>query len=126
MTDAAEPADAQTHDAAPDPRMDRDRTTVRRALRAGLIAGVAVMLLLVPALLSDNSPGGAVMLAAGIAAATLVTAAWLLLAGILDTIAGVRLSLRRALWTAGATVAALFGPFLLLGTLAQAAAGGGA
>ena len=125
MTDATEQADAPVPGPAANAPVDRDRTTVRRALRAGLVAGIAVMLLLVPALLSDNSPGGAVVLAAGIAAGTLITAAWLLLAGILDTIAGVRLSLRRALWTTGATVAALFGPFLLLGTLAQAAAGGG-
>ena len=103
---------------------DRDRTTVRRAVRAGLVAGAGVVLLLVPASLSDNPPGGAVLLAAGFAAATLVTAVWLLLAGVLDTIAGERMSLRRAVWTGAATIAALFGPFLLLGTLTQAATRG--
>jgi hypothetical protein len=109
--------DAATHESAP----DRNRTTVRRALRAGLIAGVGVMVMLVPSSLSDNAPGGAVVLSSGIAGGTLVTAVWLLLAAILDTFAGERISGRRALWTAAATVAALFGPFLLLGTLTQAA-----
>jgi MFS family permease len=100
---------------------DRNRTTVRRAVRAGLIAGAAAMLALVPAALADDGPGGAVILSAGIAAGTFVSAVWLLLAAILDTIAGERMSVRRALWTAVATVGAMFGPFLLFGALTQAA-----
>jgi fucose permease len=120
VTEAAEQSARPTTPATPAPP-DRNRTTVRRGVRAGLVAGVGVMLLLVPASLGDNPPGGAVILSAGIAAMTLVTAGWLLLAAILDTIAGERMSLRRAIWTAAATVGAMFGPFLLLGALTQAA-----
>jgi uncharacterized membrane protein YozB (DUF420 family) len=100
---------------------DRNRTTVRRGVRAGLLVGVGVMLLLVPAALSDDGPGGAVILSAGIAAGTFVAAVWLLLAAVLDTIAGERMNARRAVWTAATTVLALFGPFLLFGALTQAA-----
>ena len=103
---------------------DRNRTTVRRGVRAGLVAGVGAMLLLVPTAFSDNFPGGAVVLAAGIAAGTFVCAVWLLLAAVLDTVAGERVDTRRAIWTAAATVAALFGPFLLFGALTQAATRG--
>jgi hypothetical protein len=103
---------------------DRNRTTVRKALRAGALVGVAVMLVLAPTAFSADGPGGAVVVTAGFAAATLVTAGWLLLAAGLDLFAGEPMDLRRGLWTAAATLAAMLGPFLLLGALSQAAVRG--
>jgi hypothetical protein len=100
------------------PDVDRNRTTVRRAVRAGLVVGaVAAALMLVLAVQSKVS-GGAV-LAAAITGWGVATAGWLLLAALLDVLAGEPPNLRRVLWTAAATLVAMLGPFLLLGTLLQ-------
>ena len=97
---------------------DRNRTTVRRGVRAGLIGGgIAAALMLVLAVQSLVS--GAAVVAAAIAGWGVVAAAWLLLAALLDVWAGEPPNLRRILWTAVATLVAMFGPFLLLGTLLQ-------
>ena len=112
---ADQAAEAQATEAPP---LDRNRTTVRRAVRAGLIgAVVAAGLMLVLAVQSKVS-GGAV-LAAAITGWGVLTAAWLLLAALLDVLAGEPPNLRRVLWTVGATLVAMLAPFLLLGTLLQ-------
>ena len=100
---------------------ERDRTTVRRALKAGAVAGVLVMVLLLSLALSGNAPGGAVVVMSGIALGSLVAAAWLLLAGLLDVFAGEVPSRRRVAWTVAAVMLAMLGPFLVVGAIAQSA-----
>lgn len=100
------------------PAGDRNRTTVRRAVRAGGVgAAVAAGLMLILAL-QDKVAGGAV-LAAAITGWGVVAAAWLLLAALLDVLAGEPPNLRRVLWTVAATLVAMLAPFVLLGTLLQ-------
>ena len=92
---------------------------MRRGLRAGGVAGVLVIVLLLSLSLSGDGPGGAVVVSAGIALGSLVLAAWLLLAGLLDVLAGEVPSRRRVAWTVGAVLLAMLGPFLLIGAVAQ-------
>ena len=101
---------------------DRNRVTVRRAVRAGLIAGglgAAVML----ALAVQGKVSGAAVPAAAIAGWGVVASAWLLLAALLDVLAGEPPNLRRVVWTVVATLIAMLAPFVLLGTLLQPVAG---
>ncbi len=101
----------------------RDRTTVRRALRAGAVAGGGVGgLLLVVAVASRAGIETVTAVMSGVAVGALVTAGWLLLAALLDVLAGDYPGRRRLLWTLGATVLALLGPFLVVGTLTPGAA----
>ena len=97
---------------------DRNRTTVRRAVRAGLI-GAALAAAAMGVLAASAKVPGSAILAAAIAAWGLVTAAWLLLAALLDVLAGDPPNLRRVVWTAVATLVAMLGPFLLLGAIFQ-------
>ena len=103
--------------------LDRDRTTVRRALRAGAVAGAIAGASALAAAIAGEVPGGFVI-AAVLAAGSLVAAVWLLLAGLLDVFAGEPPSGRRVLWMVGVVLLAMLGPFLLLGVLAQAARSG--
>ena len=108
----------QAAEAGDAPAVDRNRTTVRRAVRAGAIGGaVAAGFMLILAVQSKVA-GGAV-LAAAIAGWGVIAAAWLLLAALLDVLAGEPPNLRRVVWTAVATLVAMLSPFLLLGTLLQ-------
>jgi hypothetical protein len=102
---------------------DRNRTTVRRALRAGGVAAAITGISALGAALGGKVPGGFVV-AAALAAGSLVAAFWLLLAGLLDVFAGEPPNARRVLWMIGIVVLAMLGPFLMLGVFAQAARGG--
>ena len=104
---------------------ERDSTTVRRALKAGAVAAALVVAGLVALTIAGSGPGGAVVVTAAIALGSLITAAWLLLAGLLDVLAGEPPGRRRLAWTLGAVVVAMLGPFLLIGAAAQTAAGSG-
>ena len=102
---------------------DRNRTTVRRALRAGGVVGAAAGVAALVAALAGTVPGGFVI-AAALAAGSLVAAFWLLLAGLLDVFAGEAPDRRRVLWMIGIVLLAMLGPFLMVGVLAQAVRGG--
>ena len=102
---------------------DRNRVTVRRALRAGAVAAFLAGGLMAVFAFRGQAAGGAVI-ATFIAAFGLVSAAWLLLAALLDVVAGQPPDLRRTLWTIAATLLAMLGPFLVLGTLVQPLASG--
>lgn len=95
---------------------ERDRTTVRRALLAGALTSTVIGLpLLVSAVVGGQ--GGAVALATvllGLTLGGLVASAWLLLAGILDVMAGERPGLRRMVWTAALVGVTLVSPLLLV------------
>lgn len=98
----------------PDGR-DRDRETVRRALRAGGAGAVVAALGLLLALPPAPAVVGAVTVGA------LVSSGWLLLAAALDVLAGQRPGTRRWAWTALAVGLALLGPLLFVGTLVEGA-----
>ena len=100
---------------------ERDRTTVRRACKAGGSAALLVVAVLLVLTLLGSGPGGAVILSAAIALGSLIVAAWLLLAGLLDVFAGEPPGRRRLVWTVGAVMVAMRGPFLLIGAAAQQA-----
>lgn len=104
---------------------DRNRVTVRRAFRAGAVAAVVAGALMAILVVRDQAPGGAVI-AAVIAAFGLLSAAWLLLAALLDVWAGQPPDLRRTLWTIAATLLAMVGPFLVLGAVFQPLTNGAA
>ena len=74
---------------------------------------------------TSELPGGAVI-ASVIAAFGLVAAAWLLLAALLDVLAGHPPDRRRTLWTIGMTLLAMLGPFLVLGAVFQPVTSGAA
>ena len=100
---------------------ERDRTTVRRACKAGGVTALLVVGMLLVLTLLGSGPGGAVVVSAAIAVGSLVAAAWLLLAGLLDVFAGEPPGRRRLVWTVGAVLVAMLGPFLLIGAAAQQA-----
>ena len=102
---------------------DRNRTTVRRALRAGAVVGAAAGVAALVAALAGQVPGGFVI-AAALAVGSLAAAFWLLLAGLLDVFAGEPPDRRRVLWMIGVVLLAMLGPFLMLGVFAQAAGSG--
>ena len=97
---------------------DRNRTTVRRALRGGGVVGVVVFLLALLFTASADIPLRAVV-ATGIAAGLFIAAGWLLLSTLLDTMAGEPPDRRRTWWTVGMTVLAMLAPFLLLSTFIE-------
>ena len=103
---------------------DRNRTTVRRALRSGVIVAVGVVLLALLFTASSDIPLRAVV-ATGIAAGLFITAGWLLLSMLLDTIAGQPADRRRTIWTVALTVLAMLAPFLLLSTFIEPGATAG-
>ena len=100
---------------------DRNRTTVRRALIAGGVVGLAAGLSALAGVVSGNVPG-AVVISAVLAASSFVASTWLLFSAVLDVIAGDPPDGRRTAWTVATTLLAMLGPFLLLGTFTQ---GGG-
>ena len=112
---ADQAAEAQGTDSPP---FDRNRTTVRRAVRAGG-GGAAVAAGLMLILAVQSKVAGGAVLAAAITGWGVITAAWLLLAALLDVLAGEPPNLRRVLWTVAATLVAMLAPFVLLGTLLQ-------
>ena len=104
---------------------DRNRVTVRRALRAGAVAGVLAGGLMAVYAARDQATGGAVI-ASFVAAFGFFSAAWLLLAALLDVVAGQPPNRRRTLWTIAVTLLAMLGPFLVLGALFQPVTSGAA
>lgn len=95
----------------------RDRTTVRRALKAG---GVVAVLVGAPLVVAAVVGAPALWLAAvfaGLTVGTLFAAAWLLLAGVLDVSAGVFPGRGRVAVTVVVTLLAMLTPFLLLAAL---------
>ena len=98
---------------------DRNRTTVRRALRgAGVVAVVMLVLGLILTSSSTGIPLRAVI-ATAIAAGLFVAAGWLLLSMLLDTFAGDPPDRRRTLWTVAVTTLAMLAPFLLLAAFVE-------
>ena len=104
---------------------DRNRVTVRRAFRVGGVAAVLAGGLMAVFAARGQASGGAVI-ASFIAAFGLFSAAWLLLAALLDVVAGQPPDRRRTLWTIAATLLAMLGPFLVLGALFQPVTSGAA
>lgn len=96
--------------------VERDRVTVRKALRAGVVVAVAVTAVLGT---FAASVGGGVFasLLAGIGLGAFVMAGWLLLAAVLDILAGESPGTKRTVLTIGVTVVALLSPFLVLTAL---------
>lgn len=92
--------------------------TVRRAVLAGALTAVGVAALLLPVDLAGTGRASPLVVFVGLTVGALVTTAWLLLATVLDVFAGHRIGLRRALWTAVATLVALLSPFLLVAAIA--------
>ncbi len=95
---------------------DRDGTTLRRALAAGVLVAVLVGGPLLLAGLVGPDPDRAAVVAAvvGFVAGTFAAALWLLVAVALDLLAGEPPGARRALWTGAAVLVAVTSPFLLL------------
>lgn len=96
---------------------DRDRETVRRGLRAGLLTWAAVAAALVVGALVTGGSGraGAVAVALGLVVGALVASGWLLLALALDLLAGRFPDRRRTLWTAGVVLFTLLSPVFVVG-----------
>jgi hypothetical protein len=94
----------------------RDRTTLRRALAAGGIACAAVGLpfLLGVALGGGSGRAGVAAVLLGLTVGCIVGAGWLLLAVLLDLMAGEPPSGARLAWTLAAVLAAASCPALLL------------
>jgi Na+/melibiose symporter-like transporter len=93
----------------------RDRTTLRRALAAGAIACVVVGLpLFAAAVPRGGGRAGLVALLLGLTVGGIVASLWLLLAALLDLLAGHTPSDARLLWTLGVVLAAAASPVLLL------------
>lgn len=83
---------------------DRDAEVVRRGLRAGGAVATVLGVLLVGRVLALGTGGdaGVVAALAALTAGAIVTAAWLVLAGLLDLFADHVPSRRRVVWTVGA------------------------
>ena len=96
---------------------DRNRTTVRRALRAGAVVGASIFVLGV-LLTAEGGIEVPIVIIAALSAATFANAGWLLVAYLLDVIAGDPPDGRRTAWTVASVVVAMFGPFVLLGAVA--------
>ena len=102
---------------------DRNRITVRRGLRAG--GAVALFIAVVGiALVAAGDVPLRVVLAIAFAAGAFVAAVWLLLAFLLDLVAGFSPDRRRILWTVGTVLVAMLGPFLLVGVFVDVSGGG--
>ncbi|HWB73242.1 MAG TPA: hypothetical protein VG452_13595 [Egibacteraceae bacterium] len=96
---------------------DRDRTTVRRALAAGLVVWAASASALVAAVVLAGA-GGRLGLAAallGLTAGSLVASTWLLVAAALDLLAGHVPGRRRVVWTVALVAFAVLSPVFVLG-----------
>lgn len=102
-------------------RPDRERTTVRRGLVAGALVGVVTGSPLVVTVVRAGGDGatGLVAVMMGLVAGAVVASAWLVLAAVLDLLAGEPPGRRRALWTVGVVVFTLASPMLIVA--AQAA-----
>lgn len=96
------------------PPSDRDRTTVRRALVAGLLVWILSGAALGGGLASAGPRAAAAGLLLGLSAGAVVASAWLLVALGLDVYADHRPSRRRLTWTVGVTVFAVLSPALRL------------
>lgn len=99
----------------------RDRTTVRRALRAGVVVWVltGVPLVAVVAGAEGDGAAGLVAVMMGLVVGSVVASAWLMLAAALDLLAHERPGRRRVLWTVGVVVFTFASPLLVVA--AQAA-----
>jgi hypothetical protein len=97
--------------------VERDGRIVRRALLAGLIVwGVLSALLLSSiAVLGLGGREGATVVFLALCFGSATSSLWLLLALVLDTLAGERVGRRRLLWTAGAVLFTMITPVLVLG-----------
>jgi hypothetical protein len=114
--DVTTPApDAEGARARPD--RDRDRETVRRALRAGGLTWAVVGGLLVASVLYAGGDGRAGLAAVllGMVFGGMVASGWLLVAAGLDLLADEPPSRRRAAWTVAVVVATMLSPVLVLG-----------
>lgn len=100
---------------------DRDRTTVRRARRAGITVAGIVATLGAAVTITTGFPGGAVVATVALALGAFVAASWLLLAALLDILAGDPPGGRRWAWTVGVTLLAMLGPFFVVAALSQVA-----
>jgi hypothetical protein len=98
-------------------RPDRDRETVRRALRAGGLTWAVVGGLLVASVLYAGGDGRAGLAAVllGMVFGGMVASGWLLVAAGLDLLADEPPSRRRAAWTVAVVVATMLSPVLVLG-----------
>lgn len=96
--------------------MTRDRTTVRRALLAGTVAWgvVSLPLLVAVAVRGGSGQVGLAVVLLGLTVAGLVASAWLLLAVLLDLLAGEPPSAARLLITAGVVLLTGVAPVLFL------------
>lgn len=94
----------------------RDRTTLRRAFVAAAISAAAVALpvLLAVALGGGSGRAGVAAVLLGLTVGGLVASGWLLLAVLLDLLAGDPPGTARLLLTLGVLLASAFAPVLLL------------
>ncbi len=97
-------------------RPARDRTTLRRGLLAGGIAwaGVAVPRVVAAALGGAGGRTGLAAVLLGLCCGGLVASGWLLLAVLLDTLAGEPPGARRLRWTAAVVALTACSPVLFL------------
>jgi hypothetical protein len=107
-------------------REQLDERVVRRAVRAGLLA---LLVLTVVTQIGSAVQGGdgiaaGIWLTSSIVMALLVTSGWLVLALVLDLIAGEVPGRRRMLWTAAVFGAAFISPVLVVAMLQVAAESG--
>jgi hypothetical protein len=104
---------------------DVDRRVVRRALRAGAAAGAALAVAALAANAAFGGDGAAALVWAlsALVVGLLVAAGWLVLAALLDLVAGVLPGRRRLAWTAGLFAAAFVAPVLPSAALRAAGAG---
>lgn len=103
------------------PDRDRDRTTVRRALTAGVGLWVGISAVVLPMVIRAGGEGsaGVVVVAIAMVAGSLLASAWLLLAACLDLVAGEPPGRRRTIWTVVLILFTFASPLLVVG--AQAA-----
>jgi hypothetical protein len=99
----------------------RDAVTIRRGLRAGAVVWVALGAVFTTVVIRAGGDGAAGLAAVmlGLTAGSLVASGWLLLAALLDLLAGARVGRRRVIVTAAVVLFAFASPMLVVG--AQAA-----
>lgn len=104
-------------------RLAADRRTIRRALRAGVIVmvGTVLVTLVLNVAFGGDGVTAGIWVTSSIVVGTLVTAGWLVLAMLLDLVAGEMPGRRRLIWTAGAFVVAFLSPILPAAMLQVAA-----
>ncbi len=120
---AAEPQGPVPDDGVPLTAAQRDRRTVRRALRAGAVTALVLSVLTAVgnALFGGDGYAAAVWITSAMVIGALVSAGWLVLAMILDLAAGVVPTRRRVLWTAAVFATAFIAPVLPAAVLTAAA-----